>query len=98
MAFWLNRHDWLTFFFFFSSRRRHTRCSRDWSSDVCSSDLNAGQLVGTVMIARVWRVAGFELAGSPLVRRAVQIAAIAIALVAAGWLGVTSAREVAHGQ
>src|SRR5207245_7111200 len=31
------------FFFFFSSRRRHTRCYRDWSSDVCSSDLvNAG--------------------------------------------------------
>src|SRR5690606_39938340 len=28
------------FFFFFSSRRRHTRFSRDWSSDVCSSDLN----------------------------------------------------------
>src|SRR5256884_9494911 len=28
-----------TCFFFFSSRRRHTRCSRDWSSDVCSSDL-----------------------------------------------------------
>src|SRR2546422_7805657 len=28
------------FVFFFSSRRRHTRCSRDWSSDVCSSDLN----------------------------------------------------------
>src|SRR5690606_1402239 len=28
-----------SFFFFFSSRRRHTRFSRDWSSDVCSSDL-----------------------------------------------------------
>src|SRR2546422_7615066 len=28
--------------FFFSSRRRHTRCSRDWSSDVCSSDLSLG--------------------------------------------------------
>src|SRR2546429_6544437 len=28
--------------FFFSSRRRHTRCSRDWSSDVCSSDLVRG--------------------------------------------------------
>src|SRR2546429_3176281 len=28
--------------FFFSSRRRHTRCSRDWSSDVCSSDLTCG--------------------------------------------------------
>src|SRR5207249_8915980 len=26
-------------FFFFSSRRRHTRSKRDWSSDVCSSDL-----------------------------------------------------------
>jgi len=34
--------EYLAFFlslFFFSSRRRHTRCSRDWSSDVCSSDL-----------------------------------------------------------
>src|SRR2546429_5729656 len=29
----------MTCVFFFSSRRRHTRCSRDWSSDVCSSDL-----------------------------------------------------------
>src|SRR5215469_670046 len=29
----------LSFFFFFSSRRRHTRSLRDWSSDVCSSDL-----------------------------------------------------------
>src|SRR5438445_5081776 len=28
-------------FFFFSSRRRHTRYWRDWSSDVCSSDLHA---------------------------------------------------------
>src|SRR5699024_11675716 len=27
-------------FFFFSSRRRHTRSKRDWSSDVCSSDLS----------------------------------------------------------
>src|SRR6266496_403574 len=32
----------LFFFFFFSSRRRHTRSLRDWSSDVCSSDLNGG--------------------------------------------------------
>src|SRR5207247_7528309 len=29
-------------FFFFSSRRRHTRSTRDWSSDVCSSDLGFG--------------------------------------------------------
>src|SRR5690625_6815207 len=32
------------FVFFFSSRRRHTRWPRDWSSDVCSSDL--GEHVG----------------------------------------------------
>src|SRR5438874_4999521 len=30
------------FVFFFSSRRRHTRSLRDWSSDVCSSDLDGG--------------------------------------------------------
>src|SRR5690606_40369492 len=33
-------------FFFFSSRRRHTRFSRDWSSDVCSSDLDKLYHVG----------------------------------------------------
>src|SRR5256884_7014373 len=33
------------FIFFFSSRRRHTRCSRDWSSDVCSSDLTGSGLL-----------------------------------------------------
>src|SRR5690554_7924525 len=32
--------------FFFSSRRRHTRCGRDWSSDVCSSDLVSLLLTG----------------------------------------------------
>src|SRR5439155_8203215 len=31
--------DWRTGLFFFSSRGRHTRWPRDWSSDVCSSDL-----------------------------------------------------------
>src|SRR5690606_39696781 len=34
----------LMYCFFFSSRRRHTRFSRDWSSDVCSSDLLLLQL------------------------------------------------------
>src|SRR5690554_5137267 len=43
----------LFFFFFFSSRRRHTRCGRDWSSDVCSSDLRPKLLVynGDVLLA-----------------------------------------------
>src|SRR5690349_22329996 len=35
--------DVFSFFFFFSSRRRHTRSLRDWSSDVCSSDLACRQ-------------------------------------------------------
>src|SRR5215471_6322937 len=34
------------FNFFFSSRRRHTRSLRDWSSDVCSSDLQERQKIG----------------------------------------------------
>src|SRR5690606_39760017 len=40
----------LRYFFFFSSRRRHTSFSRDWSSDVCSSDLFGG--VADYVVAR----------------------------------------------
>src|SRR5206468_4371476 len=42
----------LIFFFFFSSRRRHTRSDRDWSSDVCSSDLglNFGASIAFVLL------------------------------------------------
>src|SRR5438874_5158454 len=45
-------------FFFFSSRRRHTRSLRDWSSDVCSSDLVDGSTGGRIdgMIAAADRV------------------------------------------
>src|SRR5256885_9658014 len=35
-------------FFFFSSRRRHTRLQGDWSSDVCSSDLELHRLVAEI--------------------------------------------------
>src|SRR5439155_15044859 len=37
------QHMIFCFFFFFSSRRRHTRWPRDWSSDVCSSDLESAR-------------------------------------------------------
>src|SRR5687768_18307897 len=52
--------------FFFSSRRRHTRCSRDWSSDVCSSDLAPGraraEFLSTVRnVACFWSAAPFRL-------------------------------------
>src|SRR5438105_9178080 len=40
--------------FFFSSRRRHTRSTRDWSSDVCSSDLCAPAGGPQVRIAVRW--------------------------------------------
>src|SRR5699024_12010090 len=35
--------------FFFSSRRRHTRSKRDWSSDVCSSDLRVAGMIRLVI-------------------------------------------------
>src|SRR5699024_4968948 len=38
--------------FFFSSRRRHTRSKRDWSSDVCSSDLISSAVVQKRLILR----------------------------------------------
>src|SRR5690606_40113854 len=38
--------------FFFSSRRRHTRFSRDWSSDVCSSDLTVTESAMAIAMAR----------------------------------------------
>src|SRR6267143_1176632 len=38
--------------FFFSSRRRHTRWNCDWSSDVCSSDLNPAVTVGLMLSKR----------------------------------------------
>src|SRR5690606_40069441 len=42
--------------FFFSSRRRHTRFSRDWSSDVCSSDLPIVLIFGLILaILRITR-------------------------------------------
>src|SRR2546429_3502257 len=44
--------------FFFSSRRRHTRCSRDWSSDVCSSDPLSAQPMSQRTTSSRWKRAG----------------------------------------
>src|SRR6266508_3741941 len=60
----------MIFFFFFSSRRRHTRWPRDWSSDVCSSDLAEldGPKVALTLVDRLpltgyhaWHVARADL-------------------------------------
>src|SRR3989442_9313324 len=45
-------------FFFFSSRRRHTRCGRDWSSDVCSSDLFRSSMEYTLQGKGVYSMKG----------------------------------------
>src|SRR5690606_39828786 len=49
----LDYHARLYVLFFFSSRRRHTRFSRDWSSDVCSSDLYRGFVMTVLQPVRV---------------------------------------------
>src|SRR5207253_8232527 len=51
---------WWFYVFFFSSRRRHTRWPRDWSSDVCSSDL-----VPRLGPGHRVRAAGQKLAAAP---------------------------------
>src|SRR5690606_40235609 len=73
--------------FFFSSRRRHTRFSRDWSSDVCSSDLvgsfflvNVGTLFFGVTFTQRDRVHAF---GRPIVYRMILLAAVANVALAA---------------
>src|SRR6266511_4993375 len=68
-------------FFFFSSRRRHTSFSRDWSSDVCSSDLDA-QAILEDAVRQQQGIAVFEAAR----RRPFDIG-----LVAMTWLGVLAA-------
>src|SRR5207245_4433137 len=58
--------------FFLSSRRRHTRCYRDWSSDVCSSDLVRvlRLLPAAEADARTARLVGLEIgAGGDLLVR-----------------------------
>src|SRR5437762_6416366 len=57
--------DWYFFvFFFFSSRRRHTRYIGDWSSDVCSSDLDLLRFTQEQLVERFgkWGTRLWELA------------------------------------
>src|SRR5438309_4949603 len=68
-------------FFFFSSRRRHTRWNCDWSSDVCSSDLQRLLWVGTATGAYVtldggksWRRLGKNLPNVPVESMALSFA------------------------
>src|SRR5439155_16405478 len=53
------------FFFFFSSRRRHTRWPRDWSSDVCSSDLAGDVRLRATVDRRPLAAVWLETVGLP---------------------------------
>src|SRR2546428_5884344 len=56
-------------FFFFSSRRRHTRSDRDWSSDVCSSDLTSEPWLAPRRVHECWVLGRFSpKAGTPPAR------------------------------
>src|SRR2546421_1435795 len=82
------------FFFFFSSRRRHTRSDRDWSSDVCSSDLTtqAAQVLGYTLskFLGIKVVAEME----PRRRAACVVGLIACALAALLLFGRSEERRV----
>src|SRR5690554_7369925 len=58
--------------FFFSSRRRHTRCGRDWSSDVCSSDLYGGDQLGYVenFLKMMFKKPNGEFNSNPVITKA----------------------------
>src|SRR5690606_39375704 len=80
---------------FFSSRRRHTRFSRDWSSDVCSSDLASPRRAAAPRLARLAvpyrRLVGVEATfrdgrSAPPIRVAVPYRRI-LGVDAAGWAG-----------
>src|SRR5690625_5946944 len=59
--------------FFFSSRRRHTRWPRDWSSDVCSSDLGERFQTSVVVMRLATLTSGGDCPGLNAVIRAIEI-------------------------
>src|SRR5699024_6493748 len=76
-------------YFFFSSRRRHTRSKRDWSSDVCSSDLISNGLIGLAggLISQNNGYADVNMGVGTIV---IGLAAIIIGEVAYGELSLTA--------
>src|SRR6266496_4481497 len=73
------------FFFFFSSRRRHTRSLRDWSSDVCSSDLGRRPTVAAAGTTRGrcsprWRSPTSSSSSSPCPRTPASLRSVAMGL------------------
>src|SRR5690625_2812214 len=63
----------MLFLFFLSSRRRHTRWPRDWSSDVCSSDLDLLEVGGVRGHGRDLALRGLDRLAGGVVEQAEQI-------------------------
>src|SRR5690349_7002210 len=82
------------FFFFFSSRRRHTRSLRDWSSDVCSSDLFSVEPQGWLSRLDV----DYGVVGEGEAAFVALLDAIAAGRTAEGIAGVTSPADIARRQ
>src|SRR3712207_7229919 len=79
-----------TVFFFFSSRRRHTRYWRDWSSDVCSSDLSREE-VQRALSGPAFRVyTNDDVAGTEVGGAVKNVLAIAAGMVSGLGLGTNS--------
>src|SRR5438270_3254589 len=87
--------SYIVFFFFFSSRRRHTRFDCDWSSDVCSSDLDV--IGGAIVIAFLvlLNVVGIKEAASLNVFLAVVDFATQLLLVLIGFVLIFSPHVLA---
>src|SRR3989449_11343965 len=85
-------------FFFFSSRRRHTRCSRDWSSDVCSSDLTGLVLIvlGTGLLKPDIRAMVGSLYDQGDARRDAGFSIFYMGINVGAFLGITAAGWLAQ--
>src|SRR5690348_17700177 len=81
---------------FFSSRRRHTRWTGDWSSDVCSSDLNLARALITPMISRLDLPAGTDLWPQVVIglRRSRPVTAVAGSLLQKSYFFTASSEEI----
>src|SRR5207249_8006347 len=85
--------------FFFSSRRRHTRSKRDWSSDVCSSDLVERPVHREPLLVLAVVVPKIHFLRRAFLNRAADALAVAVRIERnLGEIGRASCRERGHGQ
>src|SRR5690606_40529655 len=74
-------------------RRRHTSFSRDWSSDVCSSDLLAFPAGATLLAAGLWRTPCWRRLA--LASLAAGVAVVLCGFLASGWIGAALVQRAA---